>query len=155
MSQFKDSCSYVTRLLAQYPRTIFEVRNKLIKKGYEEKIISETIKFFIENKLLSDEEYARLFLENQIKYRPAGRNLIRNKMIKRGLSRDLVEKFLSENFSREAEEQLACKLAKSKEKETRLKKKKDKISKIGQYLDRKGFSESIIWQTLEALNLLN
>ena len=28
-------------------------------------------------------------------------------------------------------------------------------AQIGQYLNRKGFAENIIWQTLEALNLLN
>ena len=155
MSHFKDSCSYVTKLLAQYPRTVLEIKNKLIKKGYKEEIINETIKFFIENKLLSDEEYAQLFLENQIKYRPAGRIMCRNKMIKRGLDRDLVERTLSENFSESTEEKLAYKLAKSKKIFFRNKTREEKFNKIGQYLNRKGFSENIIWQTLEELDLLN
>ncbi|NQU99770.1 MAG: RecX family transcriptional regulator [Parcubacteria group bacterium] len=154
-NQFKDSCSYVTKLLAQYPRTVFEIKNKLVKKEYEEEIINETIKFFIEHKLLSDEEYAKLFLENQIKYRPTGRIMCRNKMIKKGLDRDLVERTLSEDFSQSEEEGLAYKLAKSKEIFFRNKTKKEKFAKIGQYLNRKGFSENIIWQTLEELNLLN
>jgi regulatory protein len=154
-NQFKDACSYVTKLLAQYPRPVLEIKNKLNKKGYKEEIISKTIKFFIEHKLLSDEEYAKLFLENQIKYRPTGRIMCRNKMIKKGLDRDLVERTLIEDFSQSEEERLAHKLAKSKERLLKNKTKKDKFAKIGQYLNRKGFSENIIWQTLEELNLLN
>ena len=154
-NKFKDACSYVTKLLAQYSRPVLEVKNKLNKKGYKKEIVNKTIEFFIEHKLLSDEEYAELFLENQIKYRPAGRILCRNKMIKKGLDRDLVERILNEKFSKGEEEQLAYKLAILKEKIINSKTKKDKISKIGQYLNRKGFSENIIWQTLEALKLLN
>lgn len=155
MNEFKNACSYVTKLLAQYPRTILEVKNKLAKKGYEDKVVGEIIKFFIENNLLSDEEYAELFLENQIKYRPVGKMLCRNKMIKKGLSRELVDKTLYDNFPQSIEEELAYKLAKSKDNYIGNKSKKDKITKIGQYLNRKGFTESTIWQTLDKLDLLN
>ncbi len=155
MDHFKNACSFVTKLLSQYPRTVLEIKNKLAKKGYNDEIIDKTVNFFLKHKLLSDKEYAEMFLENQIKYRPVGRILCKNKMVKKGLDQDLVEKTLKKNFSEKEEIKLAYKLAKAKERMIKSKTKKDKITKIGQYLNRKGFSENIIWQILEELNLLN
>lgn len=155
MKDFKKSCSYVTKLLAQHPRTVFEIENKLKKKGYRDQVVEETISFFKENNLLSDKEYARSFVENQIKYRPVGRILCKSKMLKKGLNKDLIDNILNEEFTEDVEQDLAQRLAKSKVREVRNKTKKEKISKIGQYLNRKGFSESMIWETLESLDLLN
>lgn len=157
MEEYKTAYNLAVKMLASYPRTVFEVRNKLRKKGFQEEIIAKIIKRLEEEKILSDEEYAKLWLENQLKYRPSGRNLCRKKMINRGLANDLVSRVLESDFSDEREIKLATLLVSRKleEIENKSLKKKSKISKLGQYLDSKGFSEYIIWQVLEELGLLN
>ena len=156
MDQFKNACRYVSKLLAQYPRTVKEIEDKLLNKGYNKELIKKTIAFFVENKLLSDKDYALAFLESQIKNRPVGRILLYKKMIKRGLSKELVKKVIADYFTSDLEQETAYKLAREKERKLpRDITRKNKFNKIGRYLQSKGFTEDIIWQVLEKLNLLN
>lgn len=157
MEEYKKAYDLVARMLSMYPRTVFEVKKKLCEKGFKEKTIEKVIEYFKEEKILSDKNYAKIWLENQLKYRPAGKSLCRKKMIDRGLNVDLVNEILEEDFSEEKEVDLAYRLADKKlvEITNRSLKQKDKISKVGHYLNRKGFSENIIWNVLEKLDLLS
>ena len=157
MKDFQRAYDIVIKMLSSYPRTIFEVRKKLRTKFFSEEIISKVIKHCQEEKILSDERYAEMWLENQLKYRPMGRILCCKKMLGRGLKIELVNKTLENYFDEEKEVSLAYNLASGKIIELRHKSltKKQITPKIGQYLNRKGFPENIIWNVLEKMDLLN
>lgn len=96
--------------LVRSPKTEFQVRRYLKdlafkKKGkWFEEISKEdlsgieefVIKKLLEYEYLNDEKYAQLFVESRIKYKPRGKNILYGELISKGVSKDIVEKVLSE-----------------------------------------------------------
>ncbi|HNR53351.1 MAG TPA: RecX family transcriptional regulator [Candidatus Dojkabacteria bacterium] len=96
--------------LVRSPKTEFQVRRYLRdlafkKKGKWFKEISKedisaiedfVIKKLLEYEYLNDEKYAQLFVEDRIKNKPRGKNILYGELISKGVSKDIVEKVLGE-----------------------------------------------------------
>lgn len=103
---FDRAVSYLVRS----PKTEFQVRRYLKDLAFKKKgkwfediskeDISEieefVIKKLLEYEYLNDEKYAQLFVESRIKYKPRGKNILFGELISKGVSKDIVEKVLSE-----------------------------------------------------------
>jgi len=148
-SQFSQSLDYSQKLLSQYQRTVFEITEKLKKKNYQPEIIAQVIKYLLSKNYLNDSEYARTFLEFELKNRPCGRMLCYKKLVKKGISKDLASQILGKNYSGEKELELAKILADKKMRELKLKDKKTIYRKLGYYLSNKGFSNSTILEIVD------
>lgn len=70
----------------------FEEISKEDISGIEEFVISKLLEY----EYLNDEKYAQLFVESRIKYKPRGKNILYGELISKGVSKDIVEKVLSE-----------------------------------------------------------
>jgi regulatory protein len=151
--KIQEAKNYSERLLARYPRTISEIKNKLKKKNYSDEITELTIQYFIENNILSDENYAKEWIESQLRNRPTSRIMCRKKMFQKGLSREIIDRHLDEFYSPEKEEEVAYSLAIKKIRKINENSSDKKKMKVGRYLDSKGFPESVIWSVLEKMSL--
>lgn len=151
--QYQKAKQYLERLLAQHPRTIWEVRTKLQQKKFAREIVEQVIKEFIEAGFLNDESYIKLWLENQIKYRPCGRMLCLKKLLARGLDFSLVNKALDEVFSEEKEFEIADKLISSRARHYQNFTPQQKSPKIASFLKSRGFGDGAIIKLLEKLGL--
>lgn len=146
---YQKAKRYVERLLAQHPRTIWEIQTKLRQKKFSQEIAKQVILEFTQVGFLNDEKYAKLWLENQIKYRPCGKILCYKKLLARGLSSSLVKDILDKNYSQEKEEEAAGDLAKRKLKFHRDLESQKKAQKIVSFLKSRGFTDGVIIKTLE------
>ncbi len=156
--QFCQALDYSQKLLSQYQRTVFEIKEKLKKKNCSPKIINQAIKYLQEKDYLNDQEYAETWLEFQLKNRPCGRIICYKKLTQKGISKNLASQILAENYSDEKELELVKMLAQKKCRDfalQRLGDKKKRMLKINSYLKNKGFSESIIIQYLESCGYFN
>ena len=76
----KKARVYVLKLLKSHPRTIFEVNDKLCRKGYKKETIENLIKDFREKKYLDDKAFTRLWVSSKMSPKPEGRYLLRKKI---------------------------------------------------------------------------
>lgn len=153
--QYQIAKNFVEKLLAQHPRTIWEIKTKLAQKKFAQEIVGQLVKEFIDAGFLNDEKYIRLWLENQIKYRPCGRSLCLKKLLSRGLEFNSVNNILSEVLTEEKELEIAEELIKRKINFYRDLSQQKKFTKIASFLKSRGFGDNIIIKILEKLKLEN
>jgi SOS response regulatory protein OraA/RecX len=98
---------YAVFLLSLQLRTVGEVREKMIGRGYTSAIIEKVLKQLISQKYLDDERYAQVFLENLKTYKNLGYYGIKKKFKLKKLPTELVSKVLDEGLSLEDELKIA------------------------------------------------
>ncbi len=116
--------------------TSFELKNKLKRKKFAEREIDEVLARLKEQKYLNDEDFARVFVQNLVKYKTFGYFGIKNKLRQRGIPDNVSGQILDEEMDLEVEKKIAQKaIGKSF--------KKDKL-KLVQMLTRKGFRSQVV-----------
>jgi regulatory protein len=155
IKEIKKAESFVSKLLSVHPRTVKEIKDKLANKEFGDEIINQVVSHFLDLGYLNDEEYINLWLENQIKYRPSSRAFCFKKLKNLGIDENLIKETLGRAFDEEKEFQVALKIAEDKILELRGLPPKKLMEKLGQFLFRKGFPESVIWKVLENKNLID
>ncbi len=120
-----------------------EISDKLSKK-YETPVIDKVIEKLKATNLINDNDFTERYIEQSKK----GKKLVKLDLLKRGVDKDLIEKYL-ENKDEDLELENARKIS-----EQVLKKyeKKDKIikkKKLYETLTRKGFSYDIYKQIIQ------
>lgn len=140
-------------ILGKSDKTEYDLKNKLKQGFYPDKIIDEVINDFIDYGFIDDKRFA----ENYVKYNISSksRNRIYNELIRKGVSKEIIQSVLTE-YTDESEEYLEAKnkmilkeFTKKKydfEKEDRL-----LLNKIIMALMRKGFSYEDIMQEYNIL----
>ncbi len=98
---------YIERAL----KSEFQVREFLQRKEYEDSVIDRVLEFLKAYKFIDDEYYAKAFVTQNI--RIEGKGNIRYKLIKKGISEEMINNILNEISSKD-EETVALKLAEKK-----------------------------------------
>lgn len=80
--------------LGRRPHGEKELFLKLLKKGYEKKLINEVIEELKEKKLLDDEHFAALYLEENMHRKMWGRKKAEAELFKKGIDREIVKRVL-------------------------------------------------------------
>jgi len=140
------SLEYAFFLLKLRDRSIGELREKMERKEYPSKEISETIDFLIAKNFLDDERFARNFVRFKKSLKPTGKYYLQNKLRQKKIDNDIIEKVLGENSDQAEEVEDAADrwLAKNK------KVPKEKIyEKLSRYLVSRGFSWEIVKEVVE------
>lgn len=146
----KKARGYVLRLLKFRPRTIFEVSDKLYKKGYKKEIIKNLIKDFQERKYLDDKDFARLWVSSRMSFKPEGRYLLRKELQKKGVHADIIEEVLADTTASD-EYEIARTVALSRKKVLgRIDKTKSK-KRIYDYLLRRGFDFEMVYKVIKEI----
>lgn len=151
--EVKRAKDYAFKLLSYRPRSIKEIQDRLKKRDYSSRIISEVIKSLKRLKFLNDKEFARMWVESRIKTRPMGRYRLYQELIQKGIDRDLIEKTLS-NYREEEEIELAKELAQRKLK--RSYQNLDEVTtkrRLYGFLQRRGFSYDTIQEVLKSIKV--
>jgi regulatory protein len=120
-----------------------EVFDKLLKNGYDEKIIARAMGFLKDYNFVNDEQYANLYIKDKIKVQ--GKNKIKYSLLKKGIDEQLIEEKLKEIDSI-LESKTALSLA---EKKYRVIAKTEKdirkiCNKLWEFLMRNGYNKEII-----------
>lgn len=140
--QFQKAKNYAFLLLKYRIRSIEEMRQRLVKKNYDNDIIYSVIEFLKENEFLNDKYFARLWVKSRINQRPCGRKFLIYELKKKGIDPVIIEDAVS-IIDEEAEYELAKKIAEKKF--LILKKEYSKAkSKLYAYLLRRGFKTGLV-----------
>lgn len=99
------------RLLSYRPRSIREIKQRLTKTNADTNTINRVIANLIDQNMLNDQEFARWWVEQRVKFRPRGNYALTQELVQKGLDREIIDSVL---LSFDAELALAKKLPPSK-----------------------------------------
>lgn len=99
------------RLLSYRPRSIREIKQRLAKTNADTHTINRVINNLIDQNMLNDQEFARWWVDQRVKFRPRGNYALTQELVQKGLDRDIIDSVL---LSFDAELALAEKLPESK-----------------------------------------
>ena len=139
-------------LLTYRDHSVNEMKNKLRKRNFNEKVIDKTIEYLLKNKYLDDKKFGEMYLNELLNTKKLGMMIIKNKLFQKGLSRELIDNLLNnldnKIFSNNCLFHLNNKIK-------LLEKKQDENmkNKLYNYLSRKGFRYDVILNLFENENI--
>ena len=144
------------RYLSNRNHSIFELKNKLKKKGFDSQIIEEVITYLINKKYLNDLTFAKNFVRNRVEGKKEGVMKITSELYRKGITREIIAEVTESIKENPKNIKNAFELGKSKlEKiqkrgETYFSKIK---SKLFLFLKGRGFTSDVIFEVIRKLNI--
>lgn len=139
------------KLLAAKPRSIAELRERLLEKQWtDEAIVDAVIEKLREYGYLNDERFAFSFASYKVRQRPVGRGRLQRALQLKKVDKEIADEALKLVFEETPEEGL---IDSAIEKHTRLRgrpRTRDEIKRLFDYLLRRGFSYELISEKVRA-----
>lgn len=143
--------SYAYRLLAIRSRSIKEIKEKLKKKGFEERLMLEVIDYLERLGYLNDYQFASGWVNSRISTKPIGLRKLRYELKDKGIDNKIIEEVLNKLKENYNEYEAACDLAKSRIKRLSKVDKLKAKRRIFDYLLRRGFSYELVCEIIADL----
>ncbi len=136
------------RYLSYKSRTEEEIRKYLINNSYDIEIINLILERLKEQGYINDTLYAQNYIRQRISLNPKGKKMIAYELVNKGISEIETNKALDE-IDDEVEYNMAIRLVDKKVKGYRSLEWESLQNKLGNYLQRRGFSYSLIIKVLQ------
>jgi regulatory protein len=138
------------RLLAAKPRSVGELRERLLEKVWtNNEIVDEVISKLEEYKYLDDKQYAKDLAASKLRQKPQGKRKLKQTISQKKLDKETVDQALEYAFEKMPEAEL---ISVAIEKRIRLKgfpDNRDDTKKFYDHLLRQGFSYDLIREKLQ------
>ncbi len=136
----KRAIKRAVHLIERQERTERQLREKLSLSEYPEEAVEDAVSYVKKRRYLDDERYARTF----IRFHQTERSKMRLKsdLIKRGVSKDVIERCIEEEFSSDEKAQIRALLEKKGFSQSEA--DRNESRKMYQFLMRRGFRSSDI-----------
>ena len=135
------------RYLSYRPRSVAEVRRNLLGKEVDEALVERVIAYLQEYDYLNDRDFARYWVEQRETFKPRGRLALQQELRQKGVARTIIDEAVEEVDEVDAARRAA---------EKRVRRWShlpydDFRTKLGRYLQRRGFRYGIIRATVEEI----
>ena len=147
------------RFISYKPRTKADIQKKLLESGFDKESISIVIKRLIEKGYLDDHLYAKNWIENRSVFRPRSHKLFTWELRNKKVSEEIISEVVGNAVP---DEQLALLAAEKYARRLSGCEKDVFIRRLSGYLNRRGFSYSIVkplvietWEKLRQSKLEN
>lgn len=141
------------KLLAAKPRSIGELRERLLEKLWtNEAIVDAVIEKLKDYNYLDDEQYAQDLAVSKLRQKPQGKHRLRQSMSQKKLDKETMESAIENAFRKLPEDEL---IAQAIEKRLRLKglpKTREELKKFYDHLLRQGFGFDLVRESLSAIS---
>ncbi len=134
------------RLLARRAHSRRELRDKLRQRNYNPGMIDKLLDDFTDRKYLDDIQYAKTFIEEELRIRYSGPALVRDKLRQKGITAESIEMLLTEIYPPDRQLKNCRHLCGKKIKSWPRPLERKQISQLTGYLRNKGFSWEIVQQ---------
>ncbi|MCK4395411.1 regulatory protein RecX [candidate division WOR-3 bacterium] len=148
----EDAKQKVLRLFNRRIYSEKEIREKLKKKGYEDKTIQIVVQDLKEISLINDYSFAKAFVSDRLRLNPKGSFQIAYELRKKGISQAIIDKVFSEEKVIEGDAYRALEIARKRLKTLKtIKDKKTIKRRLYNFLLRRGFSYEVIKKVFDEL----
>lgn len=136
------------RLVDHRMRTRRELAVRLRSRGRSEDVIAEVLDRLENVGLIDDGRFARQWIDERLRKRPAGLSLLRRELFQKGIDAEVVEAALEESASREGETGRAYEaLCRQSHRYARLDRDAAHRRMVA-FLGRRGFGQAVIYQVV-------
>ncbi|MDD9949039.1 MAG: regulatory protein RecX, partial [candidate division Zixibacteria bacterium] len=136
------------RLIDHRMRTRRELAVKLKSRGRTDEVIDQVLDRLENAGLIDDGRFARLWIDERLRRRPAGLSLLRRELCQKGIDAEIVDAALEESASREGETERAYEaLRRQSHRYTRLDRDAAHRRMVA-FLARRGFGQAVIYQVV-------
>ncbi|NUM81035.1 regulatory protein RecX [bacterium] len=143
--------AYALNLLAIRPRSISELKNRLVRKEFSTQSIDQCLSELSEKGYLNDADFAHRYVRARLKQKALGESMMRMELRKKGLSNDLIEKSIQSVYGDETALTMALDVARKKM-ATYKKLEPQKVrQKLFFFLSQRGFSQNVIREVFKKL----
>lgn len=125
-------------------RTEKEIVDKLKQKGYNDNSIEYALNKLKEYNLIDDYAYGKAYIQDRQNFKKAGKRLIKQELILKGIDKELIDQLIEENVDEEEEYRRAIEIAEKKIKSLKGKDRNTIYRRLSGLLARKGYSFDII-----------
>jgi regulatory protein len=147
--ELKQARALAYRYLSHRDRSARETADHLKKKGFEEAVVQETLRHLKEANYLDDRRFAEHWARTRAENRQFGKYRLRQELIGKGLTQNLIDETLDTLFETVKEIDLARAVVEKKLPSMQdLDPDKRKNRLVG-LLQRKGFSLDIVYKVLD------
>ncbi|MTI66176.1 MAG: recombination regulator RecX [Firmicutes bacterium] len=125
------------------------LRDKLLKKGYEDYIIDRVITHLKKYSFINDEEMARSITRDKKNIKKYGKKRIRYNLKNKKIDKQIIDRVLNEEVDSEDEFENALYFAKKKYRKIKDTDKRKIYQKLARYLAYRGFDYNIIKKAIK------
>ena len=79
------------RFVSYRPRSVWEMKQYLARKGYDESTVEPVIRRLVELKMLDDQKFAHYWVEQRETFKPRSRRALHHELFQLGVDRRIVE----------------------------------------------------------------
>lgn len=152
-TNFRNAMTSALRILARRDHSVAELTQKLFRRSYAQDTVQQVVAECSRMGYLNDERVAGQLID-RMKHRGMGLRRIRRELQKRGMEGDRVEAQLLAGLSPSEERLLVIQTVEKKWKTlSGQADSRDKILRLQRFLRYRGFSDSIIVETLREMHL--
>lgn len=146
-----EALTTALRYLATRPRSVFEVRERLSKKGFSPVDIDNTIGSLTLAGYLDDTKFGRMLSESRLRHKNWGLLKIRNELKMKGVSAEIIEEVLGAD-ARESETGSAREALEKWSRRNRIKPPMDRVAagRAFRFLQSRGFSSGVALSAIKA-----
>ena len=138
-------------LLRHRPRSVYEVRNRLKLKGYDDVLIEDIVASLKRSGDLDDEKFAKLWIDSRMHMNPAGDVVLKYELKGKGVSDSIIEAALNEKSEKYDEYELALSMAKDRFERLKKLDRRKATKRVYDFLLRRGFKYDNIRRVVESL----
>ena len=109
-NDYSHAYEYALFLLNLSMRTVGEMREKMLKRGYNKEVVEKVIATLLDLRFLDDSNYTEVFINSMKNYKSWGRFMMKKKLIEKKLDKNLIEEKLEELVSEDDEIEIALRL---------------------------------------------
>lgn len=106
--------AYAYRLLAYRARSVGEMEDRLLRRGFSSSVVGKTLDALKEHGYLDDGEFARAWIRDRIEQGRYGRRRIARDLKRKGIEGEILREALEEGFRNVEERETAMGIARSR-----------------------------------------
>lgn len=136
----------ILKYLTIRPHSRKEIFLKTLRKGYMAEIIEQALDDLQGVGLIDDQAFARQFLQHELLLHPCGKNLLRDKLLDKGVSPAVFQPILDELYAEQPQEEIIKNIARKFLNKKKHLPEQKRTEKLIRHLQSKGFEwEMINW----------
>ena len=145
--EFDKAKQAAVNLLSYRPRSIKEVSNRLIHKGWNKDLADRVTGELVDKGYLNDEEFAAIFARDRAKNKCLGPVALKSELIKTGVAQKIIEQTIEAVYSKYPADELIQRLMKKRGIDLDVPLVKKEKQRFINLLKRKGFT----WDQMESV----
>jgi regulatory protein len=150
LSECAEATQLAGRFLAHRPRTVLEVRQRLLRGGIGAPIAEAAIESLKQQGLLDDQRFADMWVENRQAFHPRSPRMLQAELRRKGVARETAEEAVEHEVTID-EAALAAEAGRPRLHRYRNHDRQSFDRSLGGFLARRGFSFDAVRKALEVL----